>query len=101
MIKILKKIIKWIGIAIAVVIVIILLCLGVLTTPGPFMPEDKQYRAITVHSESPIGPEIDSIMSEIFTRLDAVPIYDPDRKMNLVLCSTQDKFSFYPVYSAG
>jgi len=93
--KILKKTIKWFGIAIAVILVIILLCLGVLTTPGLFMPEDKQYRAITVHTETPIGPETDSIMAEIFTRLDAVPIYDPDRKMNLILCSTQDKFSFF------
>jgi hypothetical protein len=93
--KILKKTIKWFGIAIAAVIMIILLCLGVLTTPGLFMPENKQYRAITVHTETPIGPETDSIMAEIFTRLDAVPIYDPDRKMNLILCSTQDKFSFF------
>jgi hypothetical protein len=93
--KIFKKTIKWIGIAIAIVIVIILLCLGVLTTPGLFMPEDKQYRAVTVHTETPIGLETDSIMAEVFTRLDAVPIYDPDRKMNLILCSTQDKFSFF------
>jgi hypothetical protein len=90
-----KKIIKWIGIAIAVVVAIILLCLGVLTTPGLFMPEDKQYGAITVHSEVSIGYEIDSIMTEIFTRLEAVPIYDPNRKINLSLCSTQDKFSFF------
>jgi len=91
----LKKIIKWFGLAIAVVIVIILLCLAVLTTPGLFMPEDNQYRAITVHTETPAGPETDLLMAEIFRRLDAVPIYDPDRKMNLILCSTQDKFSFF------
>jgi hypothetical protein len=95
MIKILKKTIKWIGIAIAVIIVIVLLCLGVLTTPGLFMPEDRQYRAITVYTETPIGQEIDSIMAEVFERLDVVPIYDSDRKMNLILCSTQDKFSFF------
>ncbi|MBU8923097.1 MAG: hypothetical protein KOO63_14860 [Bacteroidales bacterium] len=95
MIKILKITIKWIGIAIAIMIVIILLCLGVLTNPGLFMPEDKQYRAITVHSETPVGSVTDSIMAGIFTRLDAVPVYDPDRKMNLILCSTQDKFSFF------
>lgn len=59
------------------------------------MPEERQYRAITVHAETPIGPELDSIMAEVFERLDAVPIYDPDRKMNLILCSTQDKFSFF------
>ena len=83
------------GIAIAVIIMIVLLCLGVLTNPGLFMPEDKQYRAITVHTEIPIGQEIDSIMAEVFERLDAVPIFDPDRKMNLILCSTQDKFTFF------
>ncbi len=93
--KILKKTIKWLGLLIGVVIAIILLAVGVLTTPGPFMPEDKQYRAITVHTETPIGSETDSIMAEIFMRLDAVPIYDPDRKMNLILCSTQNKFSFF------
>jgi hypothetical protein len=100
MIKILKKTIKWIGIAVAVVIVIVLLILGILTTPGPLYPEEKQYGAITVHTESPIGSEIDSIMAEIFTRLEAVPIYDPDRKVNLCL-STQDKFSFYARLTRG
>ncbi|TFH55443.1 MAG: hypothetical protein E4G91_10585 [Candidatus Zixiibacteriota bacterium] len=95
MMKILKTTIKWIIITAAVIVVIVLLCLGVLTTPGLFMTEDKQYRAITVHTEIPIGQEIDSIMAEVFERLDAVPIYDPDRKINLVLCSTQDKFSFF------
>jgi hypothetical protein len=34
------------------------------------------------------------MMAEIFTRLEAVPIYDPNRRMNLCL-STQDKFSFF------
>ncbi len=95
MIKLLKKAVKWIGIAVAMVIVIVLVCLGVLTNPGLFMPEDKQYRAITVHTEITIGRETDSMMTEIFTRLDAVPVYDPDRDMNLILCSTQDKFSFF------
>jgi len=93
--KILKKIFKWFGIAIAIMIIIVLLCLGILTTPGLFFPEDKQYGSITVHSELPIGRETDSIMTEIFTRLETVPIYDPDRKINLSLCSTQDKFSFF------
>ena len=95
MTRIFKKTIKWLGIIVAAVILIGFLCLGVLTTPGLFMPENKQYRAITVHTELPIGGEIDSIMAEVFKRLDAVPIYDPDREMNLILCSTQDKFSFF------
>jgi hypothetical protein len=95
MTRIFKKVIKWLGIAVAIAILVVFLCLGVLTTPGMFMPEDKQYRAITVYAETPIGSEIDSIVAEIFTRLDAVPVYDPDRKMNLILCSTQDKFSFF------
>ena len=99
--KILKKSIKWFGIAIGVVIVIILLALGVLTTPGPFFPEDKQYGAITVHSELPIGPEIDSIMAEVLARLETVPIYDPDRKFNLCLCSTQNKFTFFSRLKRG
>ena len=34
-------------------------------------------------------------MSEISLRLNAVPIFDPDRKYNLCLCSTQKKFSFF------
>lgn len=89
------KTFKWLGILIGVVIVIILVALGVLAIPGPFFPEEKQYRAITVYSEDPIGQEVDSIMAEVFERLDAVPIYDPNRKLNLCLCSTQDKFTFF------
>jgi len=83
----------------AVVLVIVLLCIGVLTKPGLFMPEEKQYRTITVHAETPIGREIDSIMAGVFTRLDAVPIFDPDRRMNLILCSSQDKFSFFSKFT--
>jgi len=90
-----KKAFKWLGVIIGAIIVIVLLALGVLTTPGPFFPEEKQYRSITVHSEIPIGREMDSIMQEVFERLDAVPIYDPYRKFNLCLCSTQDKFTFF------
>lgn len=95
MTEVLRKTIKWLGIIVTVVIVIVFMCLGVLTAPGLFVSEEKQYRAITVHTETPIGLEIDSIMAEVFERLDAVPIYDPDRRMNLILCSTQDKFSFF------
>jgi len=95
MTKFYKIIIKGISIIVVMLAIIIFLCLGVLTTPGAFMPEDKQYRAITVHTEMPIGPEIDSIMTEIFLRLDAFPGYDPARKMNLILCSSQNKFSFF------
>jgi hypothetical protein len=93
--KKLKKTFWWLGIPLGVVIVIILLDIGILTTPGPFFPEDKQYGGITVHSETPIGPETDSIMAEVMTRLKAVPIHNPDKKFNLCLCSTQDKFSFF------
>jgi hypothetical protein len=95
MTKIFKRTLVYLGIVIGAIVVVVLLILGVLTTPGPFFPEEKRYRAITVHSETPIGQEVDSIMKEVFIRLDAVPIYDPDRKMNLILCSTQDKFSFF------
>jgi hypothetical protein len=95
MTKILKKTLKWISVMAALFIVVVLLCIGVITNPGLFMTEEKQYGAISVHAELPIGQEIDSIMTEVFERLDAVPIYNPNRKMNLVLCSTQDKFSFF------
>lgn len=95
MAKLLKKTVKWIGIIVGAAILIILLAVGVLITPGPFFPEDKRYGAITVHSETAIGPEIDSIMAEVFARLEAVPIYDSNRKFNLSLCSTQDKFAFF------
>jgi len=95
MIKAVKKIFHWIGIGTEVIIMIVLLCLVVLTTPGLFMPEHKRFRAITVYSELPIGQEVDSIMGEVFERLDAVPIYNQNRKMNLILCSTRDKFAFF------
>jgi len=95
MTKVLRKTFKWLGIAIVVVIAILLLAIGILAMPGPFFPAEKQYRAIAVHSEAPIGQEIDSVMAEVFQRLDAVPIYDPNRKFNLCLCSTQDKFTFF------
>jgi len=101
MIKIFKKTFKWLVIIIGVAIVIVLLALGVLTTPGPFFPEEKLYRAIAVHSETPIGHEIDSIMADVFKRLDAVPIYDPNRKFDLCLCSTQDKFTFFSRLKRG
>ena len=97
--KIIKKTIKWIGFAAALLIIVILICLGVLTSPNLFMSEHKQYRAITVHTENPIGSETDSIMIEIFERLDAVPTYEPERKINLILCSTQDKFSFFSSFT--
>lgn len=89
----------WFGIVISVLMVLVLLCLGVLTSPGLFMAEEKQYRAITVHTETPMWSETDSIMVDIFTRLDAVPTYDPHRKMNLILCATQDKFSFFSQFT--
>ena len=80
---------------IGVIVALILLDIGVLATPGLFFPEEKQYGAITVYSEKPIGQETDSIMAEVFRRLNAVPIYDPDIKHNLCLCSTQEKFTFF------
>jgi hypothetical protein len=95
MTKVLKKVFKWLGIAIGAVIVILLLAVGILAMPGPFFPEEKQYRAIIVHSEAAIGKEIDSVMAEVFKRLDAVPVYDPHRKYDLCFCSTQDKFTFF------
>ncbi len=93
--KIFRKIIKWLGVIIGVIVALILLDIGVLATPGLFFPEEKQYGAITVYSEKPIGQETDSIMAEVFRRLNAVPIYDPDIKHNLCLCSTQEKFTFF------
>jgi len=101
MIKKFKKVLKWLGVIIGVIIVIVLLALGVLTTPEPFFPEEKQYRSITVYSETSIGQEMDSIMAEVFERLDAVPIYDPDRRFNLCLCATQDKFTFFSRLKRG
>jgi len=95
MTKIIKKLFKWLGVIVGVIIVLILLDIVVLSTPGPFFPEEKQYGSITVYSEKPIGQETDSIMSEVFLRLNKVPIYDPDRKYNLCLCSTQKKFTFF------
>jgi len=86
---------QWLGITVALVIVTVATCLGVVTNPGLFMTDHRQYRAITVHTQTPIGLDMDSIMAEVFERLDAVPIYDPKRAMNLVLCSTQDKFSLF------
>ena len=95
MTKIIRKLFKWIGVIILVIIALILLDIGILATPGPFFPEKKQYGSITVYSEKPIRQEIDSIMVEVFLRLDKVPIYDPDRKYNLCFCSTQKKFTFF------
>lgn len=95
MTKTFKKLFKWIGSIMAVFIVLILLGIGVLATPGPFFQEKKQYGAITVYSEKPIGQETDSIMAEVFLRLNKVPIFDPDKKHNLCFCSTQKKFTFF------
>lgn len=95
MTKIFKKLFKWTRAIIVVIIALILLDIGVLAIPGPFFPEKKQYGSITVYSEEPIGQETDSIMAEVFLRLYAVPIYDPDRKYNLCFCSTQKKFTFF------
>jgi hypothetical protein len=92
---ILKGLFKWVGAIVGVIILLILLDIGVLTNPGPFFPEEKQYKSINVYSEKPIGQETDSIMSEVFLRLNAVPIYDPNRRYNLCLCSTQKKFTFF------
>jgi len=93
--KILMKLFRWLGAIVGVVIVLILLDIGVLANPGIFFTEKKHYKSITVYSEKPIGQEVDSIISEVFLRLDAVPIYDPDRKFNLCFCSTQRKFTFF------
>ena len=73
----------------------ILLDILVLSEPGLFFPEKKQYGSITVYSERPIGQKTDSIMSEVFLRLQEVPIYDPVRKYNLCICTTQKKFTFF------
>ncbi len=93
--KALKKSLWWLGIPVGLIIVAMALAIGILMTPGPFFPENKQYGAITVHSQTPIGPEADSIMTEVFNRLKEVPIYKPEKKINLCLCSTQEKFSFF------
>ena len=63
--RIVKKIFKWIGLAFTIVVLPALAAVVILTTPGPFFPESKQYDAITVHSEEPIGHEIDSIIARV------------------------------------
>ena len=93
--RIKKNLFKWLGAIVGMIIVLILLDICVLAMPGPFFPEEKNYGSITVYSEEPIGQDTDSIMSEVFLRLNSVPIYDPDRKYNLCLCSTQKKFTFF------
>jgi hypothetical protein len=90
-----RKLLALLAFIVGAILVVVLLIVGVLTTPGPFFPEEKRYRAITVHSETPIGQETDSIIDEVFRRLDAVPVYDPDKEFDLCLCSTQDKFTFF------
>jgi len=90
-----KKLFKWLGTIIGVIILLLLLDIGILANPGPFFPEKKQYKSITVYSEKPIEGETDSIMSEVFLRLYEVPVFDPERKFNLCLCSTQKKFTFF------
>ena len=77
------------------IIALILLDIGLLAMPGPFFKEKKRYGTITVYSEKPIQEDIDSIMAEVFLRLNAVPVYNPDREYNLCFCSTQKKFSFF------
>jgi len=89
----------WLSLPVAAVALIVLVCLGVLHYPGLFMPESKEYRSMTVYAEVPIGREIDSIMAEVFERLDRVPIYDSNRSMNLVLCSTQGKFGLFSQFT--
>jgi hypothetical protein len=91
----LKKAFKGLAIAVGVVVMILLLAICVLARPGPFFSHEKKYGAITVHSETSIGQEIDSIMADVLGRLKNVSIYNPDRKFDLCLCSTQDKFSFF------
>ena len=93
--RIKRNLFKWLGAIVGMIIVLILLDICVLAMPGPFFPEEKKYGSITVYSEEPIGQDTDSIMSEVFLRLNSVPIYDPDRKYNLCLCSTQKKFTFF------
>lgn len=95
MTKIIKILFKLLGAIVGIIIILILLDLGILSTPGPFFTEKKQYGSITVYREKPIGQETDSIISEMFRRLKEVPIYDPEIKFNLCLCSTQDKFTFF------
>lgn len=95
MIRISKKLSKWLGAIVGIIIALILLDIGILATPGPFSPEEKQYGTITVYSETPIGQKTYSIMAEVFRRLCVVPIYNPDSKYNLCLCSTQKKFAFF------
>jgi hypothetical protein len=90
-----KRAMKGAGIAVGAMIVCLVLAVGVLTTPGPFFPEEKQYGSITVHSETPIDEEVDSVVAEVIKRLEHVPIYDPHMKLNLCLCSTQSKFTFF------
>ena len=90
-----KHLFKGMGIIILVMIVLILMVIVVLSIPGLFFPEEKQYGSITLHSEETIGPEADSIMDEVFLRLQEVPIYDPAKRYNLCLCRTQKKFSFF------
>ncbi len=90
-----KKLFKWLGIIFLVFIGFLLSVTLVLSTPGPFFEEKKQYGSITVYSEKPIGQVTDSIMSEILLRLEEVPIYDSVKKYNLCLCSTQKKFTFF------
>lgn len=92
---VIKRIMKWLTVPAAVILLVVFTCLVVLNFPGLFMPESKMYRAITVYTEFPIEQQVDSIMAEVFMRLDAVPIFDYSRTMNLVLCSTQDKFGFF------
>lgn len=78
-----------------VLTVLIFLDIGILANPGPFFQEKKKYESINVFSERPIGYEIDSVMSEVLLRLNMVSIYDPEKRYNLCICSTQEKFTFF------
>ena len=80
---------------------IVLICVCILTTPDLFMPEHRQYRAITVYSEIPIGQEIDSMMAAVFERLDAVPVYDPKKNESYSLLDPGQVQLFFPVYTEG
>jgi hypothetical protein len=96
-----KLTIRILAILVALVVGLVLLIVGALSHPGIFFPEQKQYRAITVYSECPIGPATDSVMAEVFRRLDAVPTYDPDQAYDLCLCCTRERFGFFSRLKRG
>jgi len=93
--RIIRKVFKILALLISIVVLGLLVCMSILAFPGLFFDHQKQYGSISVHTETPVDTEIDSIMAEVMLRLEAVPIYDPAREMDLCLCSTQDQFSFF------